>query len=69
MPRGAPTLGRSYVARFLRFLREFSASASYIGAMTCEECSGSRAIPDIFGDYGPCPSCVIDAGETFVVLE
>lgn len=34
----------------------------------CHECSGSRSIPDIFGDPGPCPVCVIDAGATFVVI-
>jgi hypothetical protein len=35
----------------------------------CLDCSGTRSVPDLFGDLGPCPSCVIDAGETFVVLE
>jgi hypothetical protein len=39
----------------------------------CTDCSGSRAVPDDFGlyedGYAPCPSCVIDAGETFVVFE
>jgi hypothetical protein len=35
----------------------------------CAECSGSRAVPDLFGDYTACPGCVIDAGTTFVVAE
>lgn len=30
----------------------------------CEDCNGSRAVPDDFGQYedgyAPCPSCVID---------
>jgi hypothetical protein len=37
----------------------------------CLDCSGSRAVPDDLGEYEdgyqPCPSCVIDAGDTFVV--
>lgn len=39
--------------------------------LNCWDCSGSRAVPDDFSEdgYGPCPTCVIDAGETFVVLE
>lgn len=36
---------------------------------TCPDCSGTRAVPGFLTDYDPCPSCVIDAGETFVVLE
>lgn len=35
----------------------------------CDDCFGSRAVPDVFGDYQACPSCVIDAGNTFVVYE
>lgn len=39
----------------------------------CWDCGGSRAVPDDFGNYqdgyGPCPVCVIDAGDTFVVWE
>jgi hypothetical protein len=38
----------------------------------CPECNNSRAIPDLGESedgYGPCPVCVIDAGETFVVWE
>lgn len=39
----------------------------------CFDCFGARAVPDDFGGhedgYGPCPSCVIDAGPTFVVYE
>jgi len=35
----------------------------------CSDCSGTRAVPGLFGDYVACPSCVIDAGETFVVFE
>lgn len=37
--------------------------------MTCDDCNGSRAVPDIFGDYEACPACVIDPGDTFVVFE
>jgi hypothetical protein len=37
--------------------------------MTCENCYGSRAVPDIFGDVEACPLSVIDAGETRVVRE
>lgn len=37
---------------------------------TCDDCFGARAVPDDFtGDYRACPSCVIDAGETWVVWE
>lgn len=40
--------------------------------LTCEDCFGARSVPDM-GEcddgYGPCPSCVIDAGDTFVVWE
>ncbi len=37
----------------------------------CWDCSGSRAVPDDLAEdgYGPCPSCVIDTGQTFVVLD
>lgn len=37
----------------------------------CDDCNGSRSTPDIFGDPGPCSSCVIesDDGETWVVIE
>jgi hypothetical protein len=35
----------------------------------CLDCFGARAVPDITGDYVACPSCVIDAGETWVVFE
>lgn len=38
---------------------------------TCQDCSGSRAVPDDLGEYedgyAPCPACVIDASETFVI--
>lgn len=36
----------------------------------CDGCSGSRAVPDVFGDYTACPLCVIasDDGETWVVM-
>lgn len=37
--------------------------------MICEDCNGSRAVPDLFGDYEACPSCVIDGGDTWVVCE
>ncbi len=38
--------------------------------MSCPDCHGARAVPDdLSGGYGPGPSCVIDAGVTFVVLE
>lgn len=36
---------------------------------TCHDCSGSRAVPDVFGDLTACPSCVIEAGDTWVVYE
>lgn len=39
------------------------------GMDACEDCNGTRATPTIFGDLGPCPSCVIDTGETWVVFE
>ena len=37
----------------------------------CEDCNGTRATPTIFGDLGPCLSCVIesDDGATWVVVE
>ncbi len=37
----------------------------------CWDCSGTRAVPDDLSEdgYGACPTCVIDAGETFVVLD
>jgi hypothetical protein len=37
----------------------------------CWDCSGARAVPsDVAEDgYACCPTCVIDAGDTFVVLE
>jgi hypothetical protein len=39
----------------------------------CLDCSGALAVPDDLGKhedgYRPCPNCVIDAGETFVVWE
>lgn len=34
-----------------------------------KDCNGSRSVPDVFGDPGPCPSGVVDAGDTFVVFE
>ena len=38
--------------------------------MTCPDCGGTRAVPDdVSGGYAPCPSCVIDAGSTFVALD
>ena len=37
----------------------------------CDDCGGTRSVPDIFGDPGPCPSCVIvsEDGRSWVVLE
>ena len=39
----------------------------------CSDCGDARAVPDDLGvyedGYAPCPSCVIDAGETFVVWD
>lgn len=35
----------------------------------CPDCSGSRAVPGLLRDYDPCPTCVIDAGATFVVMD
>jgi len=35
----------------------------------CDDCNGARSVPDFFGEPGPCPSCVIDGGDTFVVFE
>ena len=37
----------------------------------CDDCKGTRSTPDIFGDLGPCPSCVIesDEGTTWAVIE
>jgi hypothetical protein len=38
--------------------------------MTCPDCHGTRAVPDdVTGGYAPCPSCVIDAGTTFVAID
>lgn len=41
--------------------------------VACQDCHGTRAVPDDFGryedGYGPCPSCVINASETFVIYE
>jgi hypothetical protein len=38
--------------------------------MTCLDCAGTCAVPDDrSGGYAPCPSCVIKATTTFVVLE
>ncbi len=39
--------------------------------MSCPDCGGTRAVPDDFngGGYALCPSCVIEATSTFVVLE
>ena len=37
--------------------------------MSCPDCHDTRAVPDdLTGGYAPCPSCVVDAGATFVVL-
>ena len=35
------------------------------------ECNGVRAVPSVMDPegYDSCPSCVIDAGETFVALD
>ncbi len=37
----------------------------------CEDCAGTRAVPDDYAEdgYGPCRACVVDAGTTFVVWE
>lgn len=41
----------------------------------CPDCFGARAVPASAPTeaeaepYDPCPSCVLDAGETFVVWE
>lgn len=37
----------------------------------CIDCSGSRAVPDIFGDLVACPACVVESadGTSWVVLE
>lgn len=40
-----------------------------INVVTCPECHGSRAVPDLFGDLEAFTTCVIDAGATFVVFE
>ncbi len=38
--------------------------------MTWPDCHASWAMPDdVTGGYAPCPSCVIDAGTTYVVWE
>jgi hypothetical protein len=37
---------------------------------TCSYCSGALAVPALGdGDYDPCPSCVVDAGATWTVLD
>jgi hypothetical protein len=37
----------------------------------CEDCFSSRAVPDDHSEdgYSPCPSCVVDAGCTFVMWD
>lgn len=37
----------------------------------CQDCFGTRSTPDVFGDLGPCPSCVVvaDEGESWVVID
>ncbi len=37
----------------------------------CENCKGTRGTPTIFGDLGPCPSCVVETADalTWVVME
>ncbi len=37
----------------------------------CEDFKGTRGTPTIFGDLGPCPSCVVETGDglTWVVME
>jgi len=38
--------------------------------MTCSDCYGTRAVlDDVTGRYAPCPSCVVDAGTTYVAWE
>ena len=41
-------------------------------AEQCWDCNGARTVPDL-GDgedgYEACPSCVVDAGPTFVLWE
>ena len=37
---------------------------------SCSDCSGALSVPaPNGGDYAPCPSCVIDAGQTWAVLD
>ena len=38
----------------------------------CPDCGGTRAVPDMgesVDGYAPCPTCVIDAGGTFVAWD
>ncbi len=38
--------------------------------MSCQDCSGMRAVPDgLRGGYRACPGCVIAATATFVCFE
>lgn len=36
-----------------------------------DDCNDARAVPDDYAEdgCGPCPSCVVDAGSTFVVWD
>ena len=42
-----------------------------INGVTCGDCDGTRAVPDILGDLEACPSCVLESpdGSSWVVLE
>jgi hypothetical protein len=39
--------------------------------MICPDCNGARAVPSLLDPegYDSCPTCVVDAGETFVALD
>ena len=39
--------------------------------MICPDCNGARAVPSLIEPegYDACPTCVVDAGETFVALD
>jgi hypothetical protein len=34
-----------------------------VGMTHCLDCSGARSVPDVFGDPGPCPSCVVESDD------
>jgi hypothetical protein len=40
-----------------------------LAGAVCPDCNGTRTVAGVDGGYNPCPSCVIDAGWTFVSVD